>query len=607
MENKKIVAALAGNPNVGKSTIFNGLTGLKQHTGNWSGVTVAAACGEFHFHEQDYILVDLPGTYSLTTHSKEEEVARDFINSEKADIIIVVCDATCVERGLHLLKQLVEQEHIRNHGTPLILCINLCDEAHKKGIQIDFELLQDVLQLPVISCCARCPKDLLALKQLLHNSYQTVNDYHCLDFSPKRLAEETVRYTHVNYRQREELIDRFVTGRFTGGLLMVLMLLGIFWLTMTGANYPADLLWTLLFSLEGKLADGLVLLGMPQFLIQALVYGVYRVLAWVVSVMLPPMAIFFPLFTLLEDLGYLPRVAFNMDRAFMKCRACGKQCLTMAMGLGCNAAGVIGCRIIDSPRERLIAILTNSLVPCNGRFPTLFTMITLFFLTGIQNTAVGSLLSALILTGAILLSIFATLGYSWILSHTILKGVPSSFTLELPPYRRPQISKVIVRSIFDRTLFVLGRAAAIAAPAGLIIWILANIQPGGQSLLFYLTKELDPIGRMMGLDGVILAAFFLGFPANEIVIPIILMTYLQTGYLVEMKDSAALLSLLTSHGWTWKTAVCMMIFCLFHWPCSTTCLTIKKETGSIKWTAIAIALPTLLGFVLCVLVNFIIS
>lgn len=386
---------------------------------------------------------------------------------------------------------------------------------------------------------------------------------------------------------------------------MVLLLMGVFWLTMAGANYPSDLLWNILFSLEGKLAALLIWMNLSEGLVNALVYGVYRVLAWVVSVMLPPMAIFFPLFTLLEDLGYLPRVAFNMDRAFMKCRACGKQCLTMAMGFGCNAVGVTGCRIIDSPRERLVAILTNSLVPCNGRFPTLVTLITLFFAAGVQGSAMGGLQAAIYLTFAILLGIAATLGCSWLLSHTLLKGVPSSFTLELPPYRRPQFGKVIIRSVFDRTLFVLGRAVAVAAPAGLVIWILANIHLGGQSLLACLTGFLDPLGRFMGLDGVILAGFILGFPANEIVVPIILMAYLQTGHLVEMSDSSALLQLLTSQGWTWKTALCMMIFCLFHWPCSTTCLTVKKETGSWKWTAVAVLLPTVLGFLLCVMINLI--
>lgn len=605
MDNHKYVIALAGNPNVGKSTIFNGLTGLKQHTGNWPGKTVASAKGEFQVDGQSYLLVDLPGTYSLAAHSEEEEIARDFLCSGEADAVMVVCDATCMERGLHLLKQILALDYIRDNGTPLILCINLCDEASKKGICIDFSLLQDVLQFPVLPCCARCSKDLAQVKQTVRDAISTTGNYQCLDFSPKELAKETVQYTKINYRQRQQAIDRIVTGPYTGGILMVLLLMGVFWLTMAGANYPSDLLWNILFSLEGKLAALLTWMNLSEGLVNALVYGVYRVLAWVVSVMLPPMAIFFPLFTLLEDLGYLPRVAFNMDRAFMKCRACGKQCLTMAMGFGCNAVGVTGCRIIDSPRERLVAILTNSLVPCNGRFPTLVTLITLFFIAGVQGTAIGGLQAAMYLTFAILLGIAATLGCSWLLSHTLLKGVPSSFTLELPPYRRPQFGKVIVRSVFDRTLFVLGRAVAVAAPAGLVIWILANIRLSNQSLLSCLTGFLDPLGRFMGLDGVILAGFILGFPANEIVVPIILMAYLQTGHLVEMSDSSALFQLLVSQGWTWKTALCMMIFCLFHWPCSTTCLTVRKETGSIKWTAVAVLLPTFLGFLLCVMINLI--
>ncbi len=603
MENQKTVIALAGNPNVGKSTIFNGLTGLRVHTGNWAGVTVDSVCGEFTALGRSCLLVDLPGIYSLDVRSREEEIAREFLCSDQARMVITVCDATCLERGLYLLKQIIQLPRIREQGIPIILCVNLRDEAEKKGILIDFDLLQDVLQIPVISCCARDRCDLHTLKEAVAEMAETTVSYDCLDFSPKELASETVRYTQVNYRKKEERLDRILTGPVTGTFFIVLLLLGVFWLTMAGANKPADLLWELFFSLEENLYAALVFLKLPDPMIQMLVYGVYRVLAWVVAVMLPPMAIFFPLFTLLEDLGYLPRIAFHMDRSFMRCHACGKQCLTMAMGFGCNAAGVVGCRIIDSPRERLIAILTNSLVPCNGRFPTLITMITLFFLSSLQNTALGSLAAALMLTSAILTGVAATLFCSWLLSHTLLRGIPSAFTLELPPYRKPQVGKVILRSIFDRTLFVLGRAAAIAAPAGLVIWLLANIELGGQSLLLSITGALDPFGRLLGLDGVILTAFLLGFPANEIVIPIILMTYLQTGYLVEMTDASTLSALLISHGWTAKTALCMMIFCLFHWPCSTTCLTIKKETGSLKWTIVAILLPTVLGMILCMLVN----
>ncbi len=607
MEHRLYKAALAGNPNVGKSTIFNNLTGLKQHTGNWAGVTVASACGFFKAGGREYMLVDLPGTYSLAARSEDEKVARDFLCSGQADIIIAVCDATCMERGLYLLKQILALDYVLENGTPVVLCVNLCDEAERKGILIDFELLQDVLQLPVIPCCARRPESLDRLKQTILDATDTRNSYECLDFSPKQLARETTRYTKTNYRKQEEQIDRIVTGPVSGSLIMILLLLVIFWLTMYGANLPGAVLWNVLFFLEEKLASFLLWLRLPAKLVDFLVYGGYRVLAWVVSVMLPPMAIFFPLFTLLEDLGYLPRVAFNMDRAFMRCKACGKQCLTMVMGLGCNAVGVTGCRIIDSPRERLVAILTNSLIPCNGRLPTLFSLITLFFLAGIHESAAGSFLAALMLTIVILAGVFATLACSWILSHTLLKGVPSSFTLELPPYRRPQIGKVIVRSMVSRTLFVLGRAAAVAAPAGLLIWFLANVQLNQLSLLQHLTGFLDPLGRLMGLDGVILTAFILGFPANEIVIPIILMTYLQTGQLVEMTNSSALFGLLVSHGWTWKTALCMMVFCLFHWPCSTTCLTIKKETGSLRWTAAAIALPTILGTLLCMTVNLLTS
>lgn len=638
---RPVIIALAGNPNVGKSTIFNGLTGLRQHTGNWPGKTVASATGTFTIDSEEFWVVDLPGTYSLAAHSEEEVIARDYICSGEADMSMIVCDATCLERGLHLLKQIIALDYIRDTGTPLILCINLCDEAGKKGIRIDLELLRDVLQIPVLCTCARRPESLALIRDTFRENKTTHFCYDCLDFNPKLLAWETVQYTCTNYRKREEMIDRIVTGPLTGGLIMFCMLLGVFWLTLTGANLPSALLWDIFFWLEGKLAAGLLLLHTPVWLVNMLVYGVYRVLAWVVSVMLPPMAIFFPLFTLLEDLGYLPRVAFNMDRAFQKCHACGKQCLTTAMGFGCNSAGVIGCRIIDSPRERLIAILTNAFVPCNGRMPTLFVMITLLFMTNSLTSgtsATSSLLSALVMTGLILLGIGATLAASWVLSHTLLKGMPSSFTLELPPYRRPQIRKVIVRSVFDRTLFVLGRAAAVAAPAGLMIWLLANILyvgpgngffalapqafilPGAEvsaeisaalpdtltaspSLLSCITGSFDPLGRLMGLDGVILAAFLLGFPANEIVLPIILMTYQQTGYLMEMTDSSALLTLLTDHGWTSVTAICMLIFCLFHWPCSTTVLTIKKETGSIKWTAVSILLPTLTGMALCFLIS----
>ena len=384
--------ALMGNPNVGKSTIFNGLTRLRQHTGNWAGVTVSCAVGQFSYGGQDFSAVDLPGIYSFDTRSAEEELTKDFILNEDYDFLLVVCDATCLERGLYLLSQAAGLLEHREEAGPMpqaVLCVNLCDEAEKKGIRIDFKALERFLGIPVAPCCGRTARGLLPLKKLLASlsascpcacaSCSLSAPYGKLPsaFSPKDLAAQAVTYTKEHYRKREERLDRILTGPFTGTAVMVLLLLGIFWLTITGANYPSSMLWDLFFSLEPRLAEAALSIDLPQWFIDMAVFGVYRVVAWIVSVMLPPMAIFFPLFTLLEDLGYLPRAAFNMDGAFHKCSACGKQCLTMAMGLGCNAAGVVGCRIIDSPRERLIAILTNSLMPCNGRFPLLLTMIAL--------------------------------------------------------------------------------------------------------------------------------------------------------------------------------------------------------------------------------------
>ena len=371
-------------------------------------------------------------------------------------------------------------------------------------------------------------------------------------------------------------LDRIFTSRWSGYPVMIGLLAVVFWLTITGANYPSQLLSEGLFWVQDRLTELFQYLHAPDWLHGALILGVYRVLAWVVSVMLPPMAIFFPLFTLLEDAGYLPRIAYNLDKPFKRCCACGKQALTMCMGFGCNAAGVIGCRIIDSPRERLLAILTNNFVPCNGRFPTLIAVLTMFFV-GTAGGFFDSVLSALLLTCAIVLGVVMTLLITRILSKTVLKGMPSSFTLELPPYRKPQIGKVIVRSIFDRTLFVLGRAVCVAAPAGLLIWLMANVTVGDATILNHCADFLDPFGKLMGLDGVILLAFILGLPANEIVVPIIIMTYMAQGSILELSDLEAMRALFVDHGWTWITAISMMLFSLMHWPCSTTLITIKRR------------------------------
>ena len=589
--------ALAGNPNVGKSTLFNALTGLRQHTGNWAGKTVATARGEYSCGGREYQLIDLPGTYSLAAHSQEEAVARDYIESGQADGVVVVCDATCLERNLILVLQVLELTG------KVLVCVNLMDEAKRLGIEVDLPALSRRLGVPVVGTAGARQDGLDDLKEAIARLVGEDAPAAQPERPPgervtlaERYAAQVVRSQAADRLRRQRRLDRLLTSKATGIPLMLLLLGAVVWLTVAGANLPSALL-TELFARLGAVLEGW-LSAAPEWLRGLLLDGVYRVTAWVVAVMLPPMAIFFPLFTLLEDLGYLPRVAFVMDHAFQKARTCGKQCLTMCMSLGCNACGVTGCRIIDSPRERLIAILTASLVPCNGKFPTLIALITIFFVGG-RAGLLASLEGAALLLGTLALGAAGTLACSRLLSATVLRGEPSSFALELPPFRKPRVGQVIVRSLLDRTLFVLGRAVSVAAPAGALIWVMANVTVGDVSLLARCTGFLDPFARLFGLDGVILMAFLLGWPANEIVLPVMLMAYLAEGSLVEFEDLAALGALLTQHGWTWVTAVCAMLFSLFHWPCSTTCLTIYKETGSVKWTAASVVIPTLLGLGLC--------
>ncbi len=675
------VIALAGNPNVGKSTVFNALTGLKQHTGNWPGKTVGCAIGHCPYWGLHYTFVDLPGTYSLLSHSSEETIARDFICFGGADRTVVVCDATCLERNLNLALQIIEM-------TPqVVVCVNLMDEAAKKSIYVDLHTLEAELGVPVVGISARTPKgpqmlleklaewrtdscppanvpifyppdieaaiacilpllesnpdthlhprwlaikfleEDAALQQALqehgmvritsedltqplgrlheaHRNAEAVREVLATAMNQRAadIHQKAVSYTNPERQRRDRKIDQVLLSKTWGIPIMLALLCLVFWITIAGANYPSQWLSAGFTWIETQLTAFFNWMQAPAWLHGALVQGLYRTLTWVIAVMLPPMAIFFPLFTLLEDFGYLPRIAFNLDHYFKKACACGKQALTMCLGFGCNAVGVTGCRIIDSPREKLIAILTNNFVPCNGRFPTLIAIISMFFVAG-QTGVTGSFLSSLLLIAVILLGIFLTLFVSRLLSHTLLKGEPSSFALELPPYRTPQFGKVMVRSLLDRTLFVLGRAAAVAAPAGLLIWILANVDINGISLLAHGARFLDPFAQTLGLDGYILIAFILGFPANEIVVPILLMAYMSTGSLVPFHSLAELHTLLVENGWTWVTALSTLLFCLIHWPCSTTCLTIKKETGSRKWTALAVAIPTGFGMAVCFAFN----
>jgi ferrous iron transport protein B len=706
------VVALAGNPNTGKSTVFNSLTGLRQHTGNWPGKTVARSEGAFSYADNRYKLVDLPGTYSLLATSCDEEIARDFLLFGQPDVTVIVVDATRLERNLNLVLQVLE---ITDRA---VVCLNLMDEARRHRFQIDHRRLSEELGVPVVPTSARygdgIPGLLEAIHRVasggeaceprrvggrsptlgeavsrlrerleasfpgLHNSEWVAlrlldGDEHVgaavrdgqlqslchpeatghgskaavklseTDDGPReildlastlrwdvgpnfhqslvetmyteaaRIADSTVRRdAGQSGGDLDRKLDRILTSRWLGFPAMVLLLAFVLWLTVAGANVPSRMLSALLLdTIHPSLKSLAATLGFPWWLGGLLIDGVYLATAWVVSVMLPPMAIFFPLFTLLEDFGYLPRVAFNLDSIFRRCGAHGKQALTMSMGFGCNAAGVTATRVIDSPRERLIAIVTNNFALCNGRWPTQI-LVAAIFLGALAPPYLAGLVSALSVVGVALLGVALTFVVSWVLSRTVLRGEASAFSLELPPYRPPRIVQTLYTSFIDRTIFVLWRAVVFAIPAGAVIWLVANVRVGQLSLAEHATSFLDPLGLVLGLNGVILLAYIVAIPANEIVIPTILMLTAMTaslagvgegtGVMFELESASATEGVLRAGGWTVLTAVNLMLFSLIHNPCSTTLYTVFKETRSVKWTLVAAILPLAMGLLICLAV-----
>ena len=579
----KLTAALAGNPNVGKSTLFNALTGLRQHTGNWPGKTVGIAQGKLVKADTEYTFIDLPGTYSLEGKSEDERVAAEYLESGRADCTVAVCDGSCLERSLILALQVIAC------SSRTAVCVNLMDEARRHGIFVDAKKLSELLGVPVVLAAAGDKEGLEALiRQVRHTALGPSTMAGRWDdpvVDAERIAAECIRQDPRKDDSVRRKVDKLLVSRRFGVPLMFLLLLVIVWLTVWGANYPSALLEAAFDWVYGIL--GSLLKSAPWWLKGLLLDGLYATSARVISVMLPPMAIFFPLFTLLEDMGYLPRMAFLLDPCMARCGGCGKQALTLCMGLGCNAVGVMGCRIIDSPRERLAAILTNAMVPCNGRFPTLILLGSLFF------PQAGA---ALVVAACVVLGVAGAMTASGVLSNTFLRSQPSTFMMELPPFRRPRLGKILVRSLLDRTLFVAGRALKVAAPAGMVLWIAFNT-----GLTGHLAAFLEPVGLIFGMNGIILLAFCFSLPANELLIPVILMLISGASSLQQTAGLGA--QLLLDGGMTWQMAVCTMVFTLFHWPCSTTLMTIYRETGSKSKTAAAFFLPTAVGCILCLLLN----
>ncbi len=617
-EQSSLTVALVGCPNVGKSTVFNALTGMKQKTGNWAGVTVSHTAGDLIAGDTHVTLIDLPGTYSLTATSPEEEVTSAYLRENKADCVLCVVDACSPERGLALALE------VREIAENVMIVLNLIDEAEKRGIRIDASRLSALTGLRVIETAARekrgIPQLKCALAELTHPCADCAGCASCSSFGGSTShagctarenrqsdavcsSDHATRAAHIvaectSYTEdptlRDRAIDRVVCGKITAPIIMLALLSLVLWLTLMGSGYISDALSYSLGYLHGVISAGAHAV-LPTWLASVIVDGAVATAFRVIAVMLPPMAIFFPLFTVLEDLGYLPRVAFCLDRGFACCGACGKQSLTMMMGLGCNAAGVTGCRIIESRRERDIAIITNSLIPCNGRFPLIIVCLSCLGLSGIASAAA--------LTALCIAAVLVTLGVSKLLSVTLHGGEKSFFTLELPPYRPPELRRVIVRSLLDKCTLILARAVTVSLPAGVVIWLLSNVTLGGSSLYSHLAAFLEPIGALAGMDGVLMLSFILALPAAELMLPLALSG--GAGGIALFGEMADIPSAFASMGWGGTTVLCTMIFMMFHFPCATTLATVYRETGSVRTTALSAVIPTVIGYTLCVAVNLI--
>ena len=579
-----LTVALAGNPNVGKSTLFNTLTGSRQHTGNWPGKTVGVEKGYKKWKDTRFQFLDLPGTYSMQGNSPEEQTAAAYLNNENFDCTVVVCDGSCLERSLLLALQLIQQQ------TKIVVCVNLMDEAQCQGISVDAKKLEDMLDTPVVLTSAGKGEGIQKLLEQVRYTALSPPKQNLPNWaSHVAAAEEMVKMCTCQVRNDDfrQQVDRLIVSRRFGIPLMYLLLFVVLWLTVWGANYPGKLLESIFSSGYYWLQS--MLIWMPVWLREVLLDGIYATCTRVISVMLPPMAIFFPLFSILEDIGYLPRMAFMLDPCMARCGGCGKQALTLCMGLGCNAVGVMGCRIIDSPRERLAAILTNAMVPCNGRFPALILLASVFF----------PKLGVVAVAACVALGAAGATVTSGILCKTVLRASSSSFLMEIPPFRRPRLGKILRQSLVEKAGAMVWRTMKVAAPAGVILWL--GVKTG---LLPVLAAWLEPLGLLLGMSGVILLGFLFCLPANELLLPVIIMMFtgvanLQTVSLLNARQ-------LLLENISLQNAICMMVFTLFHWPCATTLMTVYRETGSLRKTAAAAMLPTAVGCFLCLVLQLLI-